>query len=121
MPKYLYRNRPPAPGCQPDNWTERECWRPTRTHPSGGEHLTFHGSVTYEEPLPFKDVQAYDLWPVSDTERAEYVFWLEGDEGRPGGWLIESYMNATVDDLWKHANRGDTLAKAALVLKEEVG
>jgi len=118
--EYLYRNRPPWIGTQPDGYDKYEAWQPPHGHESGHEGQYFHGVITYPEPLTLEQVHKWELWPVDRKVRAEYAFWLEGDEGWPGGWLRESYMDADVAELLKHAENGDTLAKAALVLRDAV-
>ena len=50
----------------------------------------------------------------NSTERAEYVFWLEGDD-----WLRENYLSQPVDKLKEYAAKGGQKAAAALVLKGE--
>ncbi len=117
MAEYLYRTRPPGLGCQPNGWIEREAWHPSREHEAGSEEQYFWGHVTYAGPLTFPEIDRYELWPVSLTERAQYAFWGKGDDAE---WLYESYMAADADLLREHVQRGDTLAKAALVLKGEI-
>ena len=73
MPKYLYRNRPPWIGTQPDGYEKYEAWQPPHGHGSGREGQYFHGVVTYAEPLPLELVHRYELWPVSTRRGAQHL------------------------------------------------
>jgi len=108
MATYFYRNRPPSIGCQPDGWTGREEWLPA--HEIDGRH--FLGQVEYADPLPFEQVQRYELWPESELERAEYTFWREGGDA---DWLRTDYLAQPVKKLREYAPR-DVKARAALVI-----
>lgn len=114
MPKYYYLNRPPSIGCQPDGFTERECWMPMQQIP-GSERMAF-GRVTYPEHLEFDQVWKYDLLPAAKKDQAEMVFWREGDDA---GWIKEDYMGQPVEFLKEHKDRC-RFAWAALVLKGEI-
>ncbi len=114
MAEYLYRNRPPWIGTQPDGYDKYTAWRPSQEHESGRKGQYFHGIVTYPEPLTLEQIERYELWSVNVRERAELAFYREDD------WLRENYLSQPVNELKKYAARGDTLAKAALVLKGEI-
>jgi len=69
--------------------------------------------VTYKEKLGFDLVWKYDLLPEDIMDRAEMVFWREGEDAE---WLKEDYMAAPVELLEEYRYR-DIKAWAALVLK----
>jgi len=109
MANYLFRNRPPGIGCQPDGWVNRETWMPAKEI----QERFFLGQVEYAEPLPFEQVKRYELWPESELERAEMIFWLEGEDA---GWLRTDYLSQPLDRLEKYAARYDQKAQAALII-----
>jgi len=108
---YLYVNRPPSIGCQPDGFYPdlREVWMPGRQ--VGNRH--FLGRVVYPKPLPFDDILRYELWPENIVTRAEMVFWREGSAT---SWLRTEYLTAEEALLREHLDR-DPKAWAALVLR----
>lgn len=108
MASYLFRNRPPGIGCQPDGWVNRETWMPAKEI----QDRFFLGQVEYAEPLPFEQVKRYELWPESELERAEYVFWLEDEDA---DWLRADYLAQPVEMLRQYAPR-DQKAQAALII-----
>lgn len=107
MATYLYSHRPPGIGCQPDGWTDRETWLPAKII----GHRYFFGRVEYDGGLSFETVSRYELWPKSELERAEMVFWREDLD-----WLRESYLTADEALLQEHAPT-DVKARAALVIR----
>lgn len=111
MYEYYYRLRPPGTSCQPDGFDPdtRECWRP-RKDVNG---ISYHGKVSYQEPLSHEDLYHYDLRPVDLAEYAEYVFWREQEI--EGVDLRFDYLNTSRETLEALARR-DILAQAALVI-----
>jgi len=116
--EYYYRNRPPGIGCQPDGFDPdtREWWRP-RKDVNG---ISYHGKVSYSEPLSPWDIYRFELRPVDLVEYAEYIFWREifWHEGSQEGdqpWLREDYLSADRALLEEHAPH-DILARAALII-----
>jgi len=108
---YLYVNRPPGLGCQPDGFTERETYSP----PQEREGRWFHGRVVYPDRLSLEEIHRYDLWPASPRERARLIFEREGELAE---WLRESYLSQPVEKLREFAPH-DPKAWAALVLLGE--
>lgn len=76
--RYYYLSRPPAIGCQPAGFTDREAWMPVQDIP-GTEWPAF-GWVEYAKPLDFIQVWKYDLRPADADELARYQEWRE-EEG----------------------------------------
>ena len=112
MTAYLYRNRPPGIGCQPDgfNLDTRETWCPAKE--IDGRH--FWGRVEYSLPLAFGEMHRYELLPEDELELAEYIFWLEGDAAE---WLRADYLTADEKMLQDYAEQ-DAKAWAALVIRQ---
>lgn len=108
---YLYRNRPPGIGCQPDGFNPdtRKTWLPAKQ--IDGRNV--FGRVEYPEPLAPEQVNRYDLLPENEVELAEMVFWLEGDSAE---WLRADYLAADEKMLQDYAER-DAKAWAALVIR----
>ncbi len=105
---YLYRNRPPGIGCQPDGFDAHETWLPGRE--VEGRH--FLGRVEYSQSLSWEQVKRYELWPEDELERAEMTFTREGKDS---AWLREDYLAQSIGKLEAFADR-DTKAWAALVI-----
>lgn len=115
--QYLFKSRPPGIGCQPDGFVPdtMEAWYPAKSHESCPTRR-FFGSVEYEEPLPFERIDHYSLYPVNLLERAEMVFWREGESA---DWLRKNYLSQSVEDLRDFAyERDDEKARAALIILE---
>ena len=73
--KYFYLSRPPCVGTEPDGWTEREGWTPTRLI----DLRPAHGFVTYSQKLDPGAIWKYSLRPDDVKEQAEMKFWGEPD------------------------------------------
>ena len=124
---YLYRNRPPSIGCQPDGYIpeETQAWMPARRHPDvitadvPPRHLAgfyFLGRVVYPDPLTPEQVWQYELHPEDPIEWAEYVFWREGPEA---AWLREDYLMQSIEVLQQALDDFNSpKALAALILKQ---
>jgi hypothetical protein len=74
--KYFYLSRPPSYAHQPDGFSNRDGGCPSRNWPTaqGGQCWCF-GFVEYPEPLPFAEVNHWDLLPDDPVEWAHYEFW----------------------------------------------
>jgi len=72
------------------------------------------GTVTYSRRLTMAEVEAYDLRPVSDVERARLVLENETD-----GDIVALYRGFPSEKLAQHP--GDRLACAVLIMREHEG
>lgn len=114
--EYLYQNRPPGIGCQPEGSIDREAWLPARHHESGGPARHFLGGVTYARKLDYSEIRRYELWPVDELERAEMVFLREGEDA---DWLRKDYLSQPVEKLELYADRDQKAAAALIILKHQ--
>lgn len=68
MPRYLYLNRPPGIGCQPDGFTEFKAYWPQREV----DGVYCLGWVEYAEPLTYRQIRKWDFMPADPVEAAIY-------------------------------------------------
>ena len=113
---YLYVNRPPGPGCQPDGFDPdtREAWVP----PQPVQHLDhkgrcFWGRVQYPYGLLYEQIHRYELLPEDRRERANMIFEREGTSA---DWLRDDYVAQPISRLLEYYEGGDPKAWAALVI-----
>lgn len=121
MPRYYYLSRPGAYGHQPDGFTDRNTFMPSKATPEAEGRHTF-GWVEYAEPLTFEAIDKWGFWPADPVERARYAFWQEADrDAAQMQWLLDDYLGcdaefARAEIVKEHDYNG--LFAAALILKE---
>jgi hypothetical protein len=75
MNEYLYINRPPGIGCQPPGGNVSATWYPMQDQDTPIGRRSFFGKVKYDEPLPLKEIDRYELLPVDRLEWAKLQIW----------------------------------------------
>jgi len=73
---YFFINRPPFIGTHPDGSIASEVWQPKQSV-AGIPDRTFHGSVTYTEPLLPERIWKFELHPADKQEYLDYFEWRE--------------------------------------------
>ena len=74
--RYYYLNRPPAIGCQPDGFIDRESWMPAKPQlliGKGRDPWHVLGWVEYPEPLAAELVWKWELWPHEAAQVSIYL------------------------------------------------
>ena len=104
MPRYLYLNRPPGIGCQPDGYTEIKHYWPRREYveaqgDAGIYEQPVYGWVDYPEPLTPYQCWKWDFLPVDRVE--SFVITLS--RLALGDWALRTYWELPDAELEEYA------------------